>query len=157
METSVKEKIGKITLGVDSASHSGAQEMELLEENLVNGALDAINECKAGIEDLIVVTKGYDVEYEKLTWMSREGLDSDGVKTVLQFIAAGKRYAEVVMKRYEGSVSLLGRLNISLSEVKELGHVFEDLRETLEDVEMVFSELIDDPEFNDVTDQLSNL
>ncbi len=126
----------------------------MLDEEKINAFLDAINDFKRALVCKTEEVQEINSRIEKLTWFT--DIDDACLMLVNDIISAARDLHSSLIRQYV-AMNIIKSKGIARSEIREFKDSLDDLRESCDDLELVFFHLPNNQDFVETTRQLSLL
>lgn len=124
----------------------------LLDEEQMNGFLDAILEFKKDLSEKTKNIYDFNDRIEKLTWLN--DLDQECLMVANDLISAAKDLSSSLVRQYV-SMNIIRSKNIARDEIKDFKNSIDEFKESYMDLESILFFLPEMPDFVETTKQLS--
>lgn len=153
--TLTKEKISSIYNEVSEASFYERKNV-LSEEQIINTFLDAILVFQKDINEkneklTLILSK-----MQELTWITDE-VTEDDLKLISILISMVNDFHSMLIRQYVLFNNIFTPKKIAVKEIKTFKRHIDDIKESCEDIEMIFFNLRQDDELKQMTNELLSL
>lgn len=124
----------------------------LLDEEQMNGFLDAILDFKNGLSKKTQDIYDFSDRIEKLSWF--DDLDEECLMVANDLISAAKDLSSSLIRQYV-SMNFIRSKGIAKDEIKNFKNAIDEFKETYTDLESVLFFLPEMPDFIETTKELS--